>query len=103
MPDAVEPVVHSVIETGEDPVPAVPYSHRPDLLARESAAKNVAPTLVGITVATARAQVEQEAKQRGLRLWIEFHAATGLPQTRDRAYGRIRAGARDGVVMTARG
>jgi hypothetical protein len=104
VPDPTEPVVQPVTFTAEGMAgPAVPYSLRPDLLEREAAAKEVAPMLVGMTVAEARAKVEQEAKQRGLRLRIEFHVAAGRPQTGDRAYGRIRAGTRGGVVVTASG
>jgi hypothetical protein len=56
-----------------------------------------------MTVAEARARVEQESEQRGVRFYVEFKEPDGWPQTGEYAYGRIRAFVRDGVVVDASG
>jgi hypothetical protein len=103
VPDPIEPVVHRVIDTADNPAePDLPYSHRPDLLAREVAARAVAPALVGMTVAAARAHVDQQAQRRAVHIYVEFRTGRG-PAPGVRKYGRICAEVRDGVVVSASG
>jgi hypothetical protein len=91
-----------VTETDEE-VDAFWRAREPMMKAQQLAAPTVAAALVGMTVAEARARVEQESEQRGVRFYVEFKEPDGWPQTGEYAYGRIRAFVRDGVVVDASG
>jgi hypothetical protein len=102
VPDPIEPVVHRVTETDEE-IDAFWRAHEPIMKAKRLAAPTVAAALLGMTVAEARARVEQESEQRGVPFHVEFEEPGGWPQTGDYVYGRIRAVVRDGVVVAASG
>jgi hypothetical protein len=102
VPDPIEPVVHRVTETDEE-IDAFWRAREPIMKAQQLAAPAVAAALVGMTVAEARARVEQESEQRGVPFHVQFKEPDGWPQTGEYAYGRIRAFVRDGVVVAASG
>lgn len=66
----------------------------------DDAARSLAQTLVGRSVARARALVDEAAEQSGLRLSIRFNHIES-PVTAEYVYGRISASVRDEIVIAA--